>query len=150
MVDEDARKLDWLLNHSQESICQKCQGKMEIIGSGKFRCKECGNEYMDDFGKVKEYIEEHGPSSIVEVADATGVKHRVIEDLLRKGRVEIPEGSPVFLHCEKCNCEIRYGRFCTECVNSLKHELKGVYVEVAGERPKKSGSKMHFLDRDRK
>ena len=57
--------------------CDKCGGRYIFQGAGKYICEDCGNVVYDDFGKVKAYIDEHGPSPGIVISEATGVFHAV-------------------------------------------------------------------------
>ncbi|MDY4742712.1 MAG: hypothetical protein SO361_06380, partial [Lachnospira sp.] len=102
------------------------------------------------FGKVRNYIEENGPSMAVEISRDTGVQVSVINKFLREGRIEIPDGSDIYIKCEDCGADIRYGRYCPAC--AAKHNRgnsAGFYNENAGEKPKlkrDESGKMHTLD----
>ena len=135
--------------------CKKCGGKLFYTGSGTYTCEDCEHIMLDDFGKVKAYLEEHGPTPMAVIAQDTGVEPRVIEFFLKKGRVEIIEGSNFYINCEKCGCSIRYGRYCPECVKQLAGGIKAVFHEDMGERPKSINNDdmkgtMHFLKRGKK
>jgi len=73
--------------------CSKCKGRIKYIGAGKYECFDCGHEEIDDFGKVKEYIDENGPSPAIIISEHTGVPVDLINGMLRQGRLEIPDGS---------------------------------------------------------
>ena len=45
--------------------CERCHGVLKYTGSGKYECERCSHVMMDDFGKVKAYIEENGPTSVM-------------------------------------------------------------------------------------
>ncbi len=141
-----------LLTKNKPTKCNVCNGKMSYISNGKYKCSVCGYEILDDFGKVKEFLEEYGPTSAAIISRATGVHSDVIELLLKNGKVEIPEGSDYYIKCEKCGCNIRYGRYCPSCVRGITGKMKSVFNEEIGEKPKneiKSNmiGKMHFLNR---
>ena len=134
--------------------CNICKKKVQFIGGGKYKCNSCGNIVLDDFGKVKEFLEENGPSPSIIISTATGVSTQVIEQFLKEGRIEIPKGSSYFIKCEKCGASIRYGRYCNVCIKQLAGAIKGVFDESAkgmtrvewvdkNEKPEK----MYFLDR---
>lgn len=90
------------------------------------------------------------PASIL--ADETGVALETIEMFLRTGRLEIPEGSEIYIACERCGCDIRYGRFCGDCMKVLTGDIKRAFFnEEVGEKPKtpskkKSDEKMYTID----
>lgn len=142
--------LEKLLIRNKPARCIRCGGKMEYSGSGKYTCEDCGYVELDDFGKVKEFLDECGPSPLIVIAEATGVEPYIIEMFLKKGRVEIVEGSGAYLQCEKCGCNIRYGKICTDCAKAMTGQLKSLFGEDVGERPtrdkkKTVEGKMHYI-----
>lgn len=147
--------LEKLLIRNKPVKCKLCGGKMFYSSGGRYRCQECSYEELDDFGKVKNYLEENGIAPAVVVSRATGVEQEIIDLFLKKGRIEIPEGSNYYLKCEKCGCSIRYGRYCPQCVKSMAGGIKGAFLEEMGERPKyelnpEMQGKMHFLNQRKK
>lgn len=146
MNDKDLKKLRMA---EKPVVCGKCGGNMIYTNAGIYKCESCGEEVLDDFGKVKKYLDEHGPTSAFKISQDTGVSTDVINTFLREGRVEIPDGADCYIKCEKCGCSIRYGRYCPECVKALAGGIKSVLVADMGERPKKGdmNGKMHFLDK---
>ena len=90
----------------------------------------------NDFGKIKAFLDKNGPTPAITIAKATGVDRDKINYYLRKGRVEIPEGSKFYLKCEKCGCSIRYGRYCPDCVKVAADKRGISLTEEMGEKPK--------------
>ena len=131
-------------------FCKECGGRLFYQASGIYECGTCGEEDLDDFGKIKKYLDEKGravPAAII--ADDTGVPIDIINTFLRNGRLEIPEGSNIYIKCEKCGCALRYGRYCYDCTKSLVGELHGAFFEHVGDQPKnekKQEGKMRFLE----
>ncbi len=150
-------RTDWekLIISNKPVECENCKGRMFYLHSGIYKCESCGNEVLDDFGKVKNFLEENGPTPAMVVEQATGVRGEVIEFFLKKGKVEIPEGSKYYLKCERCGCSLRFGKFCTFCVKEMTGDITNLFHEDIGEIPKyelnpnRSG-KMHFLDRKKR
>lgn len=66
----------------------ECGGKLEMVRQGSYQCEECGKITYDDFGKIKKYLDEKGPSPALEIAQATGVPVTRITELIREGRIE--------------------------------------------------------------
>lgn len=95
--------------------CKQCGGVMIFKGVGEYHCEECNYVDYDDYGKVRLYIEEHKGATAAEIENAIGVSQRSIRKMLKESRIEVAEGSRVYLHCEVCNKNIRSGRFCYEC-----------------------------------
>ena len=135
-----------LLN--KPTTCQ-CGRKLFYVGSGKYKCEKCDEIVLDDFGKVKQCLEENGVMPVAAISQYTGVSMEVIEFLLKDGRVEIAESSKYFLSCQKCGCSIRSGRFCIDCAKELAHGIENICYNEVGERPKHADAhaKMHFLNR---
>lgn len=104
--------------------CEKCGGVLVFKGVGEYQCEDCGETVYDDYGKVRIYIEEHKGATAAEVEAAIGVSQKTIRRLLKDGRIEIAEGSKMFLHCEICDKLIRSGRYCPECEIKVHRNLE--------------------------
>lgn len=144
--------LEKIILDSTPVKCDICGEKVYYRGCGEFECKSCGKFQYDYFGKVKKYLEEHGPTPSGVISQETGVPQDVISRFLKKGRVEIPDGSSIYIKCEKCGCNIKYGRFCPQCALELATGVKKVLAEDIGEKPKhvseEMSGKMHFVKKD--
>jgi len=131
--------------------CDECGSKIYYKGCGHYVCEQCKHDMYDYFGKVKKYLDDHGPTPSAIVSEETGVPHNILNSFLKKGRVEIPEGSKFYIKCEKCGCSLRYGRFCPECAKALAGGIKVILTEDIGEKPKKVSAeldgKMHFVNK---
>ncbi len=132
--------------------CSKCKGRIRYTGGGYYECFDCGNIEVDDFGRVKDYIDANGPTPAIIISDNTGVPIDIVNGMLREGRLEIPEGSKIYITCEKCGCSTRYGRFCPDCIRNQTNSLKGVFFNPeVGEKPRREppkgeSGKFRFLD----
>lgn len=140
-----------LVQQKKLEKCELCHGRMQYTGSGKYRCTFCGMEALDDFGKIKEFLDQNGPTPEAVISQQTGISMNTIDSYLKKGMVEIPNGSSVYLKCEKCGCDIRYGRYCPECAaGEMRNSLKASYQDI-GERPRQynpdMSGRMHYINR---
>lgn len=129
--------------------CMRCGMMFQYMGSGHVICPHCREADKRDFDRVRDYVYEHKRATIMEVADALNIRPEIIENFLRAGRLEIPNDSAVFIHCERCRKEIRSGRFCADCASQLTLEMKKALDfddSQIGEEPDKKG-KMHFMGR---
>ena len=104
---------------------------MVFKGLGEYECEQCGELAYDDYGKVRNYIEEHKGANAMEVEQATGVSQKVIQRLLREGRLEVAEGSKAYLHCDLCHKPIRSGRFCPECETKVHRSMEAKQREIS-------------------
>lgn len=57
--------------YSMTKICPKCGTTMVYAFGETYECPKCGNKEYTDFGKIREYLETHGPQNAVTIADAT-------------------------------------------------------------------------------
>lgn len=130
-----------LYSDDDNFVCPNCDILMKYKHGGLFVCEKCGAEQLNDFGKVKKYLNEHGPTNAIDLAANTGVRRSRIGEFLRLGKVEIPEGSATFIHCKSCGTAIRFGNYCANCVHTKN--IQGAYI---GDTPKKVPEKMRFLD----
>ena len=132
--------------------CEKCGGKCKYKAQGVYECVDCKHTMMDDYGKVRVYLDEHGRRPAAVIADETGVSISTIQKYLRDGQLEIPEGSSVYVKCEKCGTDIRYGIYCPSCAAQLSKDIQGtIHMGNIGEKPKNRGNgQMRFLGSDRR
>lgn len=147
--------LEKLLIQYHSKVCEDCKVKLISSAAGVYQCPKCGREYLDDYGKVKHYLEEHGPCSYAEVIEATGVDSEVVLNFLETGKVEIPEGSTYYLSCQSCGCSLKYGRYCPDCMRKTTTDLKTLFSADVGEKPRREVApekrgRMHFLGRRKK
>lgn len=117
-------------------ICTDCGGVMVYKGVGEYRCEDCNMLAYDDYGKVRNYIEQHKGATSLEIEAATGVTQKSIRQLLRDSRIEIAANSRMFMHCELCRTPIRSGILCKECEMS-QHRI----VEAVQRAKRRSGAK---------
>lgn len=132
----------------ETKICARCKRMFTYLGYGHFYCPTCRKVDEEDFSKVKNYIYDNGTASAQEVSEATGISLERINQYLREGRLEIPEGSPIFIKCEMCSIDIRSGRLCPACASKLTHAMRVTMNfddEQIGPIPKKMEGKMRFL-----
>ena len=92
-------------------ICEECSGPYEYQGAGEYKCKNCGHIAYDDYGKVRKFIDEHGPAPYHVVKKATGVNGSLVREYL-----DSPNTEKTFdRKCQKCGCRIASGRLCSTC-----------------------------------
>ena len=129
-------------------MCPKCGMKMKYAYGETYVCTGCGFQQVSDFGLVKQFLDENGPTPAIIISEKTGVSVDYINKLLRQGRIEIPDGSDVYIKCEKCGTDIRYGRFCPDCMQKTVNGISNaMWMPEVGEKPKqKKTGKMRTAD----
>lgn len=132
-----------MLKLTNQISCPRCKTAYKDTVLGINVCPKCGYEELNDFGKVRTFLEENGRAPAVVISEETGVSLRKIDQFLMQGRLEIPEGSPIYIKCQSCGVDMRYGRFCPECALKMCKKLQGSFNHAeVGELPKKRASKM--------
>lgn len=104
--------------------CKECGGVLVFKGVGEYQCEDCGAKDYDDYGKVRQYIEEHKGATAAQIENAIGVPQRSIRQMLKDGRLEVSADSKVFLQCEVCGKLIRYGQYCPECETAVHRNIE--------------------------
>lgn len=130
--------------------CSVCNSPLFYIGAGKYECRKCNDVFLDDYGRVREFIEANGPTPAVIISKVTGVKVDIINGMLKEGKLEIPEGSNYYLKCEKCGSSLKYGRICPSCARDMTKDMQTIHHKYVGETPKSKRTpelqgKMHYL-----
>lgn len=145
-VSLNDRELRAKMADMRRRYCSRCGAQMRYMALGDFHCPRCGNEEQDDYGKIRTFLDENGPSPSTIIQSATGVSREVIDDFLRRGKLEVSDGSAHFLKCEECGCDIKYGRVCPACAKKGVSKIKGFLKEEVGEEPTPI-AKMRFVKR---
>ncbi len=115
-------------------ICKECGGHMKFQGLGEYRCEECGTLAYDDYGKVRNYLEEHRGATAYEISQEIGIPQRNIRKLIREERIEVSENSRVFVKCKMCGQDIRLGDLCDSC------KKKKTDLEIKSKNTKRSAT----------
>ena len=131
-------------------VCSECSGVMRYRGGGIYRCETCGHEVLDDYGKVRQFLEKRGPSNVFEISAGTGLSRSVVNRMLKEGRLQVSAHSSVNLLCARCGMPIRYGEYCNRCQSEIseldaRNRKKGVYNVFNSEQETGDG-KMRFLN----
>lgn len=127
--------------------CDKCGEKCNYKALGVYECVACGNKMLDDYGKVRVYLDKNGRQPAAIISAETGVSVSTIQRYLREGQLEIPEGSSHYVKCQGCGTDIRFGIYCASCAAQLSKDIRGtIHMGNIGEKPKiKGNGQMRFL-----
>lgn len=121
--------------------CPDCYERLYFKGAGRYVCPRCHKSYYDDFGSVKKYLDEHGPSPAVEIAENTNVSLEVIDTLLEDGSLEIPKELKEAKRCERCGAFFPIGRYCQDCIEDTSKGIMNIFKEEEAKRKKFAKSK---------
>lgn len=79
------------LNDDDKPVkCSKCGAIVKYKSHGEYLCsnEECGNIERDNFGKIRDYLDRHGPVSATVISQETGISVNKITAYLAEGRLE--------------------------------------------------------------
>lgn len=133
----------------QLKTCMRCRMLFPYSGFGHCICERCRKREEKEFDLIRDFLYDHPKATMVDVSIETGIPVYQLEAYLRAGRLIIPNDSAIFIKCEKCGVDIRTGRFCPTCAQSLTLEMKKSleFDEYqVGELPVKKSGKMRFLE----
>lgn len=106
------------------TICKECGGVLVYKGLGEYQCEECGALEYDNYGKVRNYLENHRGANVAEISSATGVSHKAIRDMIKEKRFEIINNRGGYLRCEMCGVNINSGRLCHKCEENYHRNVE--------------------------
>lgn len=86
-MTEGKRERKLIIDDDKLQQCTECGGSYRFLGQGKYACENCGKIEYNDFGKVKLFLEENGPSPAVVISEGTGVPITKIMEYIRQGRI---------------------------------------------------------------
>ena len=70
--------------------CSKCGSRnLHYKGLGEYSCGECENLEYDDYGKVRNYLDENKGTPITVIARDTGVSKWTIRQMVEEERFDI-------------------------------------------------------------
>lgn len=156
----DSRALVFKNQYNPPLKCEKCGRELEYRGVGEYHCQFCYHIMYDDYGVVRNYVEENPGSTIAMVSSATGVPERTIKYMIREEKLQIRGDSRTFIECEGCGKPILSGRYCESCsglavaaerrkkekeaLEAKKREVRGVSMDI----PKGDTGKKRFMGTD--
>lgn len=125
------------------SNCEDCG--VVIIENASRLCPACirNEELAED--KVAEYLREVTRATMDEVAKATGVKHKVIMKMIKRGRIS--SSVQVSYPCETCGAPIYGGRVCDGCAKNITDQLRSdPWLPAPKANETKKDEKMYIRD----
>lgn len=104
----------------QPLCCQYCEGDLEYVSRGVYRCISCGAENYDYYNIVRNYLDKSGPRPIDVIERETGVPRKSIDYFLKQEMLEIPKACAIRISCQRCGAPIRSGSLCDSCKMAKK------------------------------
>lgn len=131
-----------ILQYTKIRNCDVCGSLVKPLRDGEYECTHCKKIFLDDFGKVRKYLEEHGRTTARNIAYATGVPMQTVYSLLKNCKIEIIQPSQTYIKCTNCGQNITCGDICPKCgkhytekeIKTLEDKIK---IGQIGEEPRK-------------
>jgi len=114
-------------------------------------CESCKKKEEELFKIVKNFLDENPNSTIMKIAEETGVTHKKIMQWLRDGRLELSATNNE-LTCRNCGVDITSGLYCDPCHLQVIKQFGSVFGDVKKQQPmsveqKRQSAAMHTRDR---
>ena len=144
------------INYHKPYRCNYCGGGLRYTGVGEYKCNRCAQMVLDDYGKVRKYVQEKGSAVAIEIARDTGVSKEVIDEMIRRGALESSADKEGNLKCVGCGTPISKGRYCNDCIWKITSGLKESFArdkaekQTPVEKKEKGPSRMYTFDKDKK
>ncbi|HWQ61264.1 MAG TPA: flagellar protein, partial [Negativicutes bacterium] len=85
-------------------------------------CANCVRAEEEAEDKVAEYLRNADKASLEDIHQATGVKHKIILRMLKRGRIF--SDAIINYPCETCGAPITEGRVCADCSKNIVGQMK--------------------------
>lgn len=105
---------------AQLSNCPEC-GKLYVENPMKL-CPECQRNELEAEDKVAQFLRDTKKASIREIAEATGVKEKIVLRMINRGR--IIGDFEISYACEICGDTITEGRVCAKCSKNIVDQMQ--------------------------
>ena len=122
------------INYHKPLRCEFCGAGLRYTGVGEYKCTRCRQFTLDDYGKVRKYVQEKGSANAAEISRDTGVDKDVIDDMIKEGALESSADAEGKLKCVSCGKPITKGRFCSDCIWKIASGLKETFTATKEER----------------
>ena len=87
-MDALEEKFANMINLERDAVfCRKCGGHMIFKGGGTYVCHDCKNVYVNKYGRLKDYIREHGVKDIRTLSRETGIRVGEILQFIHDGKI---------------------------------------------------------------
>ena len=117
--------------------CSNC-GRI-FVDTGLGICRDCHEKEEEQMQEVSSYVRDHPRSRVKEIAEALGVKERLIMRMIREGRFVV-DGVALEYPCETCGTFITKGRFCDKCNKDLQDQISQQQQRNAAQAAKEKAS----------
>ncbi len=131
-----------IIQYAKIKNCIECGSRVLPLRDGEYKCEMCGKIFLDDFGKVRKYLEEHGKTNARTIAYETGVPMQTVYSLLKNCKIEIIQPSKDYIKCKNCGQNIVCGDICPGCGKEYTEKEKKtladqIRIGQIGEMPRK-------------
>ncbi len=105
-------------------LCAECESVMVYKGLGEYQCENCRKLEYDEYGKVRNYLEEHSGANVAKISSDTGVTHSSIREMIKESRFAVIENRGGYIRCEMCGDNINMGRLCQKCEATYHRKIE--------------------------
>lgn len=109
--------------------CSRC-GKIYVENSARL-CPDCVEQEEEDERKIVEYLRDVvDHASVEQIHEATGVAIKVINRMIKQGRIVTNGTVSISFPCEGCGTPITSGQYCSSCSNERLKTMEGLKKSI--------------------
>lgn len=75
--------------------CDECGSSLKYLGLGEYMCEKCAHKMFDDYGKVRNYVENHPGDNVYTISEKTGVSKHIIKRMLEDKRFDLVDNKGI-------------------------------------------------------
>ena len=75
-------------------MTDKCYTCGNLLGPGEYSCKVCGQNDMDDYQMIRNYVRTNPNSNAMQIANATGISVSKILRYIKNGSLTVVDTHP--------------------------------------------------------
>lgn len=121
---------DMIIAMSTPKYCTECFGRrLRKTDLHTYVCESCNHEMYDDFGKIRNYLDQFPGANAMEISLGTGVSKDVIKECLKEGYLEVVPGARTISICTQCGrstTNIGLCDFCREKLSNMNTKASGI------------------------
>ena len=121
------------------TTCPDCGCDLIKQREGEYKCPQCKKTYLDDFGKIRTFLEENPNASIQDIVNNVKVPRRVINEYIDYCHLEYSGSSYGYSVCQYCGATLRCGTICPACAEKGEARRKDFNPYKVGDYKYRNG-----------
>jgi flagellar operon protein (TIGR03826 family) len=105
--------------------CPRC-GDLYVKNAFREICPKCSRAEEDLYQKTFTFLRkrENRAATMERVVEVTGASEEMIQQWVRKGRLQAAQFPNLGYPCDRCGAIIQKGKLCSKCITEIESDLK--------------------------